>query len=69
MVSLKVGRGKRFFQMFFQNFSCLLTFRCFSEHFDEHLSSLLELPRRGRTAHDHQGRQSAEVSLFLPFYS
>ena len=31
------------------------------------LSSLLELPRRGRLAHDHRGRQSAVLSFaFFP---
>ena len=32
------------------------------------LSSSLELPRRGRLAHDHGGRQSAVVLLSFVFY-
>ena len=33
------------------------------------LSSSLELPRRGRLANDHRGRQSAMVLLSLDFFS
>ena len=32
------------------------------------LSFLLELPRRGRLAHDHRGRQSAVVLLSFAFF-
>ena len=32
------------------------------------LSSSLQLPRRGRQAHDHRGRQSAVVILSFAFF-
>ena len=32
------------------------------------LSSLRELPRRGRPAHDHQCWQSSEVLILFPFF-
>ena len=63
MVSLKEGCVKRVFQMFFPNFSLFPYISMFTAHFVAYLSSLLELPRRGRTAHDHQGRQSASSSF------
>ena len=63
MVSLKVGCVERFFQMFFPSFSLFPYISMFTAHFVAYLSSLLELPRRGRTAHDHQGRQSASSSF------
>ena len=63
MVSLKVGCVERFFQMFFPNFSLFPYISMFPAHFVAYLSSLLELPRRGRTAHDHQGGQTASSSL------
>ena len=63
MVSLKVGCVERFFQMFFPNFSLFPYISMFTAHFVAYLSSLLELPRGGRTAHDHQGRQSASSSF------
>ena len=63
MVSLKVGCVERFFQMFFQNISLFPYISIFTTHFVAYLSSLLEFPRRGRTAHDHQGRQSASSSF------
>ena len=43
-------------------FPCILMF---TAHFVAYLWSLPELLRRGRTTHDHQGRQSNEVTLFL----
>ena len=43
-------------------FPCILMF---TAHFVAYLWSLPELLRRGRTTHDHQGRQSNEVPLFL----
>ena len=63
MVSLKVGSVERFFQMFFPNFSLFPYISMFTAHFVAYLSSLLELPRRGRTAHDHQGGQIASSSF------
>ena len=60
-VSLKVGRVEQ--NVFFQNFSLFPYISMFSAHFVAYLSSLLELPRRGRTAHGHQGRQSASSSF------
>ena len=63
MVSLKVGCVERFFQIFFQNFSLFPYISMFIAHFVAYLSSLLELSRRGRTAHDHQGRPSASSSF------
>ena len=63
MVSLKVGRVERFFKMFFfQNVSLFPYISMFTVHFVAYLSSSLELSRRGRTVHDHQGRQSASSS-------
>ena len=64
MVSLKVGCVERVFQMFFQNFSLFPYISMFTAHFVAYLSSLLEFPRRGRTARDHQGGQIA--SFFFP---
>ena len=63
MVSLKVGCVERFFQMFFQNFSLFPYISMFIAQFVAYLLSLLELSRQGRTAHDHQGRQSASSSF------
>ena len=63
MVSLKVRCVERVFQMFFPNFSLFPYISMFTAHFVAYLLSLLELPRRGRTAHDHQGRQSASSSF------
>ena len=64
MVSLKVGCVERFFQMFFQNFSLFPYISIFTAHFVAYLSSLLELPRRGRTK---VGKTL--VPLFPPFCS
>ena len=61
-VSLKVGHIERFFKMFFQNFSLFPYISMFIAQFVACLSSLLELSRYG-TAHDHQGRQSANSSF------
>ena len=67
MVSLKVGCVERVFQMFFQNFSLFPYISMFTAHFVAYLSSLLEFPRRGRTARDHQGGKIASFffSSFL----
>ena len=62
-VSLKVRRVERFFKMFFSKIFPFPYISMFSAHFVAYLSSLLELPRRGRTVHDHQGRQSASSSF------
>ena len=69
MVSFKVGRGERFFQMFLGSVSLFLYISMFIAHLVAYLSSLLELPRRDRTGHDHQGRQSTEIPFFLHSYS
>ena len=65
MVSFKVGRGERFFQMFLRSVSLFLYISMFIAHLIAYLSSLLELPRRDCTGHDHQGRQSTEIPFFL----
>ena len=65
MVSFKVGRGERFFQMFLRSVSLFLYISMFIAHLVAYLSSLLELPRRDRTGHDHQGRQSTEIPFFF----
>ena len=44
--------------MFSQNVSWFPYILMFTAHFVAYLSSLPELLRRGRTTHDHQGRQS-----------
>ena len=59
------SRARRtiFQNFFFQNVSLFPYISMFTVHFVAYLSSLLELPRRGRTVHDHQGRQSASSSF------
>ena len=57
------ARRANFSNVLFHNFSLFPYFSMFSAHLVAYLSSLLELPRRGRTVHDHQGRQSASSSF------
>ena len=47
----------------FQNVSLFPYISMFTVHFVAYLSSSLELSRRCRTVHDHQGRQSASSSF------
>ena len=62
-VSLKVRRVEWFFKMFFSKIFPFPYISMFSAHFVAYLSSLLELPWRGRSVHDHQGRRSASSSF------
>ena len=56
--------------MFSQNVSWFPYILMFTAHFVAYLSSLPELLRRGRTTHDHQGRQSKKfLSSSGPSYS
>ena len=57
------ARRANFPNVLFHNFSLFPYISMFSAHLVAYLSSLLELPRRGRTVHDHQGRQSASSSF------
>ena len=57
------ARRANFPNVLFHNFSLFPYISMFSAHLVAYLSSLLELPRRGRTVHDHQGRQSAGSSF------
>ena len=57
------ARRANFPIVLFHNFSLFPYISMFSAHLVAYLSSLLELPRRGRTVHDHQGRQSASSSF------
>ena len=59
------SRARRtiFQNVFFQNVSLFPYISMFTVHFVAYLPSSLKLPRRGRTVHDHQGRQSASSSF------